>query len=48
MKFSVAPLSIKAQASATTSLANTCTLALIDHCFGTKALLGKMALIMAA
>jgi hypothetical protein len=48
MKFSVAPLSIKAQASATTSLANTDTLALIDHCFSTKASLEKMALIMAA
>jgi hypothetical protein len=48
MKFSVALLSIKVQASATASLANTCTLALIDHCFGTKASLEKMALIMAA
>jgi hypothetical protein len=48
IKFSVALLSIKARASATASLANTDTLALIDCCFGTKASLGKMALIMAA
>ncbi len=47
MKFSVAPLSISAHALAATFEVNICTLALIDHCFGTNASPGKIALIMA-